>query len=242
MELTLDEGYQFGLGVFETLKIRAGRAEFLDRHLERMNASLETLGIRRRVSRKEVLDFLEERKAGCCALKIMASGENTLFTLRENPYGQEQYEKGFVLEYSRVLRNETSPLVFHKTLNYGDCILEKRKAKAAGADERIFLNSRGELCEGTACNIFFARGERLYTPGRDCGLLPGIIRGILLEETEAVEAVLRPADIEEMEECFVTNSLMGVMPVRRLGEKEFLNGRIRENCMEILRRANNCCG
>lgn len=239
MELKLDEGYQFGLGVFETLKIAGGRAEFLDLHLERMNASLKALGIWRRVDEGEVLDFLEAEKAEDCALKIMASGENTLFTLRENPYGQEAYEKGFVLEYSPVLRNETSPLVYHKTLNYGDCILEKRRAREAGTDERIFLNSRGELSEGTACNIFFKGEGRLYTPKRECGLLPGIIRGILLEETEAEEAVLRPGDIEEMEECFVTNSLMGVMPVRRLGTKEFLPGGTWESCREILRKAHN---
>lgn len=59
-------------------------------------------------------------------LKIVASSENILFLTRENHYGPADYEKGFRLAYSKVRRNETSPLTYRKSLNYGDCILEKR--------------------------------------------------------------------------------------------------------------------
>ena len=83
------------------------------------------------------------------------------------------------MDFSAVVRNDTSPLVGHKTMNYGDCILAHRAAAAAGMDERIFLNTRGQLAEGTVSNLFLVSGGRLYTPALSCGLLPGVLRDYL---------------------------------------------------------------
>lgn len=235
MQVTLDEGYQFGLGAFETIGVEEGRPKLLGMHMERLSHTLEELGIQRTVTEQEVLSFLEGKKADHCALKVMVSQENAVFTMRENPYGEGQRAKGFVMDYSQVMRNETSPLVRHKTFNYGDCILEKRRAGKEGLHELIFLNSRGEICEGTCCNIFFARQGRVYTPSLECGLLPGVVRRVLLELGLACEAVLRPEDVSGMEECFVTNSLMEVMPVVRLGGKEFSGRTLADRCLMQLR-------
>ncbi|MDO5344817.1 MAG: aminotransferase class IV [Lachnospiraceae bacterium] len=235
MKITLDEGYQFGLGVFETVSVEQGEPLLLDWHLERLHASLEELGIKQTVTETEVRAFLSSQDGAHHALKIMVSGENKVFTMRRNPYTEESARKGFALVYSGVYRNETSPLVRHKTLNYGDCILEKRRAAGLGADEQIFLNSRGELCEGTVSNIFFAREGRLYTPPVSCGLLPGILRRFILEHFPVEERVLKKEDVLQMEECFVTNSLMGVMPVVSLEKKSFVPGRMTERCAERYR-------
>ena len=101
-----------------------------------------------------------------------------------------------------------------------------------GADELIFLNSRGEICEGTASNIFFVSGGRLFTPPVSCGLLPGIMRRFVLESFSVNEQVLRRKDVMKMEECFVSNSLMGIMPVVRLGDKEFCKREITGKCRQ----------
>lgn len=240
MQITLDEGYQFGLGVFETVALECGRPVFLDWHLERLGVSLKELGISRSITEGEVQDYLTSIKEGegaqafldHGALKIMVSEKNSLFTMRENPYTPEKRRRGFRLVYSSVYRNETSPLVRHKTMNYGDCIMEKRRAASLGADELIFRNSRGEICEGTTTNIFFVREGRLYTPPVFCGLLPGILRRFILERFPVTECVIREEDVSKMEECFVTNSLMGVMPVNCLGEKKFSTREQAEVCQK----------
>ncbi len=180
MKILLDEGYQFGLGVFETIAIEKNRPLFLDWHLERMSHSLRELGISQTVTERQVTEYLVSHRTDRAALKIMVSEKNILFTMRSNPYTAQRAEKGFRLLYSGVYRNETSPLVCHKTLNYGDCLLEKRRAALMDADELIFQNSRGEICEGTASNIFFVSGGRLFTPSVSCGLLPGIVRRFVL--------------------------------------------------------------
>ena len=132
-----------------------------------------------------------------------------------------RYARGFRMDFSAVRRNETSPLTGHKTLNYGDCILEHRAAAAAGMDERIFLNMRGKLAEGTVSNLFLVSGGRIYTPALSCGLLPGVLRSYLLERYRVEEGEIDPRELENFDECFVTNSLMGVMPVQQLGERVF---------------------
>lgn len=240
MEIVLDEGYQFGLGVFETVCLEKGRPLFLSWHLERLHMSLKALGIGQTVTKEEVTAFLSEERLRAVpdkhALKIMVSAENKVMLLRGNPYTPAVLRQGFRLAYSPVYRNETSPLVYHKTMNYGDCILEKRRAKELGVDELIFKNSRGELCEGTTTNLFFVREGKLYTPAVSCGLLPGVVRRFLCTNFPVQEAVLTPKDVENMEECFVTNSLMGIMPVTSLAGKNFSPGPVTRQCRDLYQK------
>lgn len=228
MKIELDQGYQFGLGAFETIALEHGHPVFLERHLNRMEKAAEFLKLgsleSRGITCEEVLDYLvniaeEEKQHG--VLKIMLSEKNVVFQVRGNHYREEQYRQGFVMDFSEIRRNETSPLVGYKTMNYGDCILEKRAAAEAGMDERIFLNTCEEISEGTVSNIFFVRGGKLETPAMGCGLLPGIIREYLCETEEAEETVIYQEMLNHYEECFVTNSLMGIMPVKQLGDRTF---------------------
>ena len=259
MKITLDEGFQFGLGAFETIAVEAGKPIFLDKHLKRLERAAEFLYLgtlsERGITEKQILRYLEEQaqlpesRANFanitqfsesrenfsdithCALKIMLSKENVVFSMRANPYTPERYEKGFVLDISPVKRNETSSLVYHKTMNYGDCILEKRNAAAAGVDERLFLNTKDQICEGTVSNIFFVKQGKLYTPDTRCGLLPGILREYICETQHVEEVIIYPEDLKEYEECFVTNSLMGIMPVRQIEETSFTEEKVTQTLL-----------
>ena len=259
MKITLDEGFQFGLGAFETIAVEAGKPIFLDKHLKRLERAAEFLHLGtlsdRGITEKQILRYLEEQAQlpesrenfanmtqlpesrenfsdiTHCALKIMLSKENVVFSMRANPYTPEQYEKGFVLDISPVKRNETSSLVYYKTMNYGDCILEKRNAVAAGVDERLFLNTKDQICEGTVSNIFFVKQGKLYTPEVRCGLLPGILREYICETQHVEEVIIYPKDLKEYEECFVTNSLMGIMPVRQIEETLFTEEKVTQTLL-----------
>ena len=79
------------------------------------------------------------------------------------------------------------------------------------------MNTKGQLCEGTVSNIFFVRKNKIYTPQLLCGLLPGILREYVLETSDVKETVIYPEELMYYDECFVTNSLMGIMPVRQIG-------------------------
>lgn len=224
MNITLDEGYMFGLGAFETIAIENRKAIFLEEHLQRLKKCLVFLEIQRSVDRKEIEAYLEVSKETYLThgvLKIMISEKNTIFTTRPNPYMEDQYKKGYHLNFSSVLRNETSPFTYYKTTNYGDCIGQKRQAVKEGKDDYIFLNTRGEITECTSSNLFFIKDGKICSPAGSCGLLPGIIRDYMYLNYPVQDAVIRPEEVVEYDECFVTNSLMGIMPVMGIGKHEY---------------------
>ncbi|MEG1821578.1 MAG: aminotransferase class IV [Clostridiales bacterium] len=231
MNITADNGFFFGLGVFETINVVDGKCLFLKKHIERLNTSLAYFKIDKSIFAEDISEYSVKNKLENGVLKIAVSAENTVFSTRRNPYVKNQYENGFNLIFSDVLRNETSPFTYHKTLNCGDNIIEKQKAKTQGYDEAIFLNTQGEICEGATTNIFFIKNSGIFTPAVNCGLLNGTIRQYLLEKYNLTEMIISPNIIEKFDECFVTNSLMGIMPVAELKNHKFTH---RDKTKEIM--------
>jgi len=219
-KINLDSGFSYGIGVFETMAIVNGKVIFADRHLRRLQKGLAVLGIEEHVEVKQFFRAVEEEHL-YGVKKVIVSDENVIVSYSDNPYTKVDYERGFRLEIDKIKRNETSPFTYIKSLNYGDNIVAKKKLKKTAIDEPIFLNTRGELTEGAATNIFFCRGDEIYTPPVDSGLLPGIMREWIMENVPVIEKTLYPEEVNDFDEIFVSNSLMGVMPVTYLGEYSF---------------------
>jgi 4-amino-4-deoxychorismate lyase len=76
-----------------------------------------------------------------------------------------------------------------------------------GLDEAIFLNERGEVCDGTITTVFFDRGQGMRTPPLSSGLLPGVLR----TELGHPEEVLLAEDLPRVRLC-VGNALRGLIP------------------------------
>lgn len=226
-----DAGYFFGLGVFETIAVEEGRPLFLDRHLARLQKGLDFLGLEQTVEPAAVRTYLKSLPAIARShgvLKITVSEKNVLFTHRQNPYGDADFVRGFSCCLSEVLRNPTSPFVYHKTLQYGENIQELHAAKRQGFDGAIFQNASHHFCEETRANLFFLKGDHLLTPRLENGLLNGTVRQLLLETLPTSERALSVeeadipvADLATFDEAFLTNALMGVMPLHQLGNHVF---------------------
>ena len=236
-----DDGYWFGLGAFETIWVKQNTAVFLEEHLNRLKKAAlffkflpdeATADEWSALQKQKISDYLKQNPMENGVLKLTLSDKNLSLTSRKNTYTKEQYEKGFTLDYSKILRNETSPFTYMKTLNYADNILEKRLAKQRGYDEPIFLNTKGELCEGATTNLFFVSDQKLFTPALSCGLLDGILRQYILKSYSVKECIIKPEQILEFDEMFVTNSLLGIMPVSRLGNHSFSNHTVTKKLME----------
>jgi len=82
-----------------------------------------------------------------------------------------------------------------------------RAALPAGLDEVLFLNERGEVCDGTITTVFFDRGQGMRTPPLSSGLLPGVLRA----ELAVPEEVLRAEDLPHVR-LWVGNALRGLIP------------------------------
>ena len=184
---------------------------------------------------KRVQEFIEQApKAFPYALRVTLSGgapeadlpSQLLLHKRVIPYTPNQYDIGIRLHVLPSLRNEHSPLTSIKSTNYLENILAKEEAKRKGADEGLWLNTKGYISEGTMSNLFFIKDETLYTPSLSSGCLPGTRRQIVLDiahslEIPTDEGLYPLSDLLLSDAIFMTNALMGIMPVRQIDDCHF---------------------
>jgi len=136
------------------------------------------------------------------------------------PPPPDHLERGLHLVASAVRRDPENPLVALKTTSRADYVYARLEARRAGADDAVFLTIDGHLSEGTTANIFLVRRGELATPSLDCAILPGTTRSWLLAwgrrvGLRPVEGRLRPGDLAEADEAFLSSSVAGVLPVTR---------------------------
>jgi 4-amino-4-deoxychorismate lyase len=115
-------------------------------------------------------------------------------------------------------------------------LLEKKRAKQQNYDETLFLNTKGQITETSASNIFFVKNKQLYTPLVKCGLLDGILRRYLIETYKVQEVVLTPIDFPNFDEAFLTNSLMGIMPVLSIGKHSFSTREYTDDLLNVWKK------
>ena len=120
------------------------------------------------------------------------------------------------------------PLLYHKTSQRAFYDQERERALAAGYQEVLFVNTRGELSEGAVSNLFIRKNGRLLTPPLTAGLLNGVLRRHLLRQGQPPlqEATLYPADLAGAEAIYIGNSLRGLIRVRLANEpRQLIPGR-----------------
>ncbi|MDQ7093953.1 aminotransferase class IV [Desulfosporosinus sp. PR] len=234
----LDRLALFGFGLFETLLVLEKGPLFLDLHWGRMTRGAELLNLQlpNKEERTDLLQkFLRQTPdSPPYALRLTLSGGSPsaglpaqlFFSVRPLPYFPEQYRKGISLHVLANPRNEHSPLISVKSTNYLENILAKEEAANFGADEGIWLNSQGYLAEGTMSNFFFIKNKQLFTPSLSSGCLPGTRRQLVLElahklDIPAEEGFYTLSDLLSADEVFMTNALMGIMPVKSAGHTVF---------------------
>lgn len=183
------------------------------------------------------LDLHVERAARTCARLRFPFDERALRAALQAAVGNTPARCRVTIDRHGEIAVETAPLapvadlwrvsVAAETLTSNDPWLALKttrrdvydRARAAmpeGADEVIFPNEHGALCEGSITNIFVPRGDLLLTPAQACGLLPGVLRQELLETGRAQEAYLTLDDLRGEQGFFVGNSLRGLIPAKLL--------------------------
>jgi len=226
----LGDGFMFGHGLFETIKIRRGQPRFFGDHNARLARSAEMLGLGGIFSRAELRSHCHGVIAanqlvdGSIKVVLFQDKETTgeLILARRGLYPEELYTRGFRLQL-RVGQARSGTQYAHKTLNYLHNLTAKREALAAGFDEALFVDENENLLEGATSNVFVVLGRQVVTPPTDGRILPGVARGRVLRllGKRAAEVPVSLGRLEEATEVFVTNALLDVMPVSRIGERSF---------------------
>ncbi|MCM3114202.1 aminodeoxychorismate lyase [Neobacillus sp. MER 74] len=237
-----DHGFLYGMGLFETFRVYEGHPFLLDDHLERLNQGLEVLNINYRFERNETNSILQEllkvnhlnnaylrlnvsAGIGDIGLQVESyTNPNILFFPKPLPQAGDLTEKKAVLlELKRNSPEGNERLKSHHFMNN---ILAKREIGQAADTEGIFLNEKGCIAEGIVSNIFWVKGNCLYTPSVQTGILNGITRQFVSELAKkhylSVEEGLYSLEHSlEADEMFVTNSIQEIVPISTLEGHEF---------------------
>jgi len=228
-----EPGFLCAQGLFETMKACNNKIFFLERHLDRLLAALPAIKINLAYSKKHLIEIVNKTTAfnnysyGYIRLTVWQGFKEAHISViaREyRPYESAKYACGFKAIISSIRQNELSPLSSIKSSSRLHFLLAQSEAGEKGADEAILLNSKNKIAEGACTNIFFLKGNVLFTPNKESGCLPGITREIVLEIAKKENMEIREKEIDAAElfsaqEAFFTNSLIGIMPLAFLDNK-----------------------
>jgi para-aminobenzoate synthetase/4-amino-4-deoxychorismate lyase len=191
---------------------RESGCRHLERHLERLRRSARYFGFAWREER------LRAALARACA--ALPDGAHALrLVLRVDgdaevsvsPLALAQWEEPVRVLLAGAPTDADDPFLRHKTSRRAAYDAAWRAAAERGAFDMLFFNTRGELTEGGRSNVFLHIDGAWYTPPLSSGLLPGVMRALLLEDAAfaARERVLRREDVLRAEEIIVCNALRG---------------------------------
>ena len=243
-----DHGLLYGDGVFEGIRVYAGRIFECDAHLERLWDSAKAIRLAIPVSREQLRSAIDEtvrangfkdcyvravvtRGVGDLGIDPRKSPKATVFVIADLlVHPPDVHQKGISVITASVIRNHPNALSARiKSLNYLNNVLAKIEANDAGAGEAVMLNHEGNVSECTAENIFIVRKGQVQTPNTTDGILEGVTRAVIIRlcqrmQIPFVEKILQRHDLYVADECFLTGTGAEVIPVIKIDGRPFGNG------------------
>ncbi|HIA2347263.1 TPA: chorismate-binding protein, partial [Burkholderia contaminans] len=210
-----DPGFQ----LFETTAAtRADGIRHLDRHLARLQRSADAFGFR-----FDADALRREIDARCAALdgdgayrmKLALAKDGTIeiiaAPLKPLPAGPVGVLLASAHGFAPTRANDA--LLLHKTTRRAEYDCAWQAAEALGGFDMLFVNERGEVTEGGRSNLFVKLDGRWVTPPLESGVLPGVMRGVLLDDRAfgATERVVTGDDLARAEALLLTNALRGAL-------------------------------
>jgi branched-subunit amino acid aminotransferase/4-amino-4-deoxychorismate lyase len=236
-----DEAFLRGRGAFETVRVYGGRPFRLGEHLARLEESARRLGLPA-VAPREIESLAAEA--------IVAAGRDDAFIRIYATPGREGRGQPFALVLVAELPAEleqtrargigliTVPLGLDspgllggvKSTSYAVNMVAIDEAKRRGADDAVFLGTGGVVLEGPTTNVWWRRGDTLYSPALELGILEGVTRGVVLELAPElgyrVEEGTHPVSaLAAADEAFTSSSVRELMPAVALDGEAIGDGR-----------------
>ncbi|MGF6871866.1 aminodeoxychorismate synthase component I [Paraburkholderia sp. MM5477-R1] len=219
-------GAEPGFELFETMfATREDGVRHVERHLRRLSSSAATLGfgfdearIRGEISAR--CATLPAHMPHRMRLALSKSGVTQISAAILAPLADAIVGVLLGPEAQFAPTHAADPLLRHKTTRRADYDRGWREAEAKGAFDTLFFNERGELTEGGRSNVFVKLAGQWWTPPLASGVLPGVMRSVLLDDASGLRAgekVLTRADVLNAEALLVCNALRGAVPARLVG-------------------------
>jgi branched-chain amino acid aminotransferase len=218
----------YGIGLFETMRSYGSRIIYLDEHLERIKRSARLISLKipypAKKIKEQIAGVIKANKLDDAYVRLTVWKESdsksaVLICARKyKQFPKSKYARGFSCMVSSLRQNEGSFLSRIKSTNYLFHLTAHLQAIKAGFDQALILNNQGYICESSRANIFLVKNKEIFTPKPESGCLEGITRQAVLalakkEKIACQQANFTLQDLYNADEAFLTNSLMGIMPV-----------------------------
>ena len=199
-----DAGFRHGVGVFETVRVKNGKARWREWHLDSIRESAQVLGLK--VLEKD----LEKVPVGDGLWRWFVTETGTRSWWNE---GIELPSASYELRLSTIGVWSNSWEARYKTLSYLSRIQGRKESDSDG--EVVMLNERGEIASASMANLFWVKEGKLRTPARECGCRAGTVRRWVLERSsqKVEEGKWNKEELDGAEEIFLTNARIGIQPV-----------------------------
>ena len=214
MNLEFDNyGFPKTVGVFETLKTIDGKVVELSRHMRRALDSTQAQAIpmpSEEFLRSEIRKTLQEKPHNIGRLRVCFFAEG-IHILHE-----EYVESSAPLRLT--LHAETIDWSVHKKFPYDERFAILNSARSQGFDDAILFNSKNEITESAVSNLLFKITDQWVTPPITSGVLPGIIRGLAIENCGVRVRPIHVSEIPEIDSALSLASLRVAQPISHIGE------------------------
>ena len=204
-----ESGWLPGEGIFETIKTVGNLPYALDQHLNRALTSAKSLGIQ-----------IPENEAIINAVKQLLKSETNEHGLLRISFSNQSDWLVVHLPYSpseKALKLRVHPQRmlggFHKKFPYSVRLQILEESKIAGFDDAIVVNPQGNICEGSVTNIIVQIDNQWVTPPIDDGLLPGIMREILISNNLVTVQTIPISQLSKITSAFLLSSLRIAQPI-----------------------------
>jgi 4-amino-4-deoxychorismate lyase len=256
-----DRGFQYGDGLFETIAVKDGEPLLFDRHLDRLARGCAKLGIAMpapalledearglcRGHTRHVLKMIVTRGPGGRGYRPDGAGPPTrvLAALPWPEYPEKFHAQGVVVRLCHTRLGSNPDLAGLKHLGRLEQVLARGEWADDSAQEGLMLDRESRVVEGTMSNVFLISGGRLVTPRLDrCGIA-GVMRGAVLACAAriGVQCDERPVTLEELlsaDALFLTNSLIGLWPVRQFEQRHYAIPPLISTLLAKLREEHTC--
>jgi len=253
-----DRGFQYGDGLFETIEVLQGKPLFFDRHLKRLATGCRRLLIpmpdcslleaeARQLSHaadRAVLKLIVTRGSGGRGYRLPDQILPTrLFSLHPYPDYPQQFQiDGITARFCRQRLAMNPSLAGIKHMNRLEQILARAEWQDQAIQEGLMLDTQDNVVEGTMSNLFIVKAGSLYTPHLlQCGVA-GIVRELIIEFAQRlklplVEQSIEQAAVLQADEVFVSNSVIGIWPIKRLETQDFSVGVITRHLQDLFNTA-----
>ena len=236
-------GYQYGFGVYETIRVTNSIPYFLKEHIERLEESARIIGLEHAFPDTLLYESVDEivrtNKIDMANLKILLIGgrsvsDASLYIIPLNPLFPDK--KLYTSGVKCITYAYQRPFPHAKTLNMLQSYLAYKKARAMDAYDALLLDNEGNVTEGTRTNIFCLKGSTLISPPEEKILL-GITREAVIKTAKKTgfsieERNVSLSSLSNYDAVFLTSTSSKILPISEIDSKRM---RLAETLSELMK-------